>query len=298
MCGVVFTPTSTPAAPSQRAPARGRAATTPTPKPAPHLSPKSGAVPELHPPGLAARALDAALGLGVGVLSPELGLAAYRFMREWREERVAERQRENILAATLIAAAERGPRPPRPSQPQQAFTPAAEPDLGRWECPRCHRPLEVETISELHLHSCRLCGGLAIEATSLRGLFEPARQATLQTHATALAQGREREVDINTVRYLDCPRCSGPTLRRNFERVSGVMVDVCLQHAVWFDRDELPRAIGFLAGGGEARRDQVEAQEAERQAAERQRIARIEARTPVQQRDGLPDDLDLFLPDG
>lgn len=227
--------------------------------------------------GVAPRLLDAAVGLAVGVLSPELGLATFSWLGEHREEKTAEQQRERFFAATMMASAGR----PKPSPPAPtAFAPPPEADPSRWECPRCRTALEVATIAGLHLHACESCGGVAVEASSLPGLADPARQVSLQSYAEALALGRKVEIDPQVVRYLDCPRCSGPTLRRNFERVSGVIVDVCLQHSVWFDREELPRALRFLASGGAQLRAKAEAEEAERQAEERRRMKRMEARTP------------------
>ncbi|MBK6687773.1 MAG: zf-TFIIB domain-containing protein [Deltaproteobacteria bacterium] len=238
--------------------------------------------------GVGPRIVDAAVGLAVGVLSPELGLATFQWLGENREEKDSERQRERFFAATMIASAGR----PKPTTPGPTpFTPVPEPDLARWECPRCRRGLEVATIAGLHLHPCEGCGGLAIEASSLAGLSDPVRQVTLQSYAEGLAQGRTVEIDPLVVRYLDCPRCSGPTLRRNFERVSGVIVDVCLQHSVWFDREELPRALRFLANGGTQLRAKAEAEEAQRQDEERRRIKRMEARTPQPRRSRL--DLDF-----
>jgi Zn-finger nucleic acid-binding protein len=38
--------------------------------------------------------------------------------------------------------------------------------------------------------------------------------------------------------------------RVNFGKRSGVIVEVCKPHGVWFDRGELTRAIEFVADGG------------------------------------------------
>ena len=38
--------------------------------------------------------------------------------------------------------------------------------------------------------------------------------------------------------------------RSNFARASGVIVDVCKAHGLWFDADELPSIIEFVQKGG------------------------------------------------
>ena len=38
--------------------------------------------------------------------------------------------------------------------------------------------------------------------------------------------------------------------RVNYARVSGVLVDICKAHGVWFDRDELRKVAEFIQSGG------------------------------------------------
>ena len=62
-------------------------------------------------------------------------------------------------------------------------------------------------------------------------------------------------------------------LRLNYGRRSGVIVDRCKKHGVWFDADELRRVADFVARGGldETRRRELE--EADRQLAQRRAAA-------------------------
>ena len=50
--------------------------------------------------------------------------------------------------------------------------------------------------------------------------------------------------------YVPCPDCKQLMNRSNFARSSGVIIDLCKQHGVWFDADELPRIIEFIDKGG------------------------------------------------
>jgi len=38
--------------------------------------------------------------------------------------------------------------------------------------------------------------------------------------------------------------------RSNFAHSSGVIIDVCKHHGVWFDSEELPKIIDFIRRGG------------------------------------------------
>jgi Zn-finger nucleic acid-binding protein len=52
------------------------------------------------------------------------------------------------------------------------------------------------------------------------------------------------------VNYIPCPDCAQLMNRINFARCSGVIVDLCKKHGIWFDRDELTRIVEFIRSGG------------------------------------------------
>jgi Zn-finger nucleic acid-binding protein len=49
--------------------------------------------------------------------------------------------------------------------------------------------------------------------------------------------------------------------RQAFGRISGVVVDVCREHGVWFDPGELGEVLAFVERGGLTRAREREAQE-------------------------------------
>jgi Zn-finger nucleic acid-binding protein len=59
--------------------------------------------------------------------------------------------------------------------------------------------------------------------------------------------------------FRKCPQCAGLMIRRNLGRgASGIIVDVCGEHGLWFDDDELARVIAWMRTGGlEAAREDV-----------------------------------------
>ena len=53
-----------------------------------------------------------------------------------------------------------------------------------------------------------------------------------------------------SIRYRQCADCGNIMNRVNFARVSGVVLDSCKLHGIWFDADELRQVIEFIAAGG------------------------------------------------
>ena len=63
------------------------------------------------------------------------------------------------------------------------------------------------------------------------------------------------------VRYVRCPVCRQLMNRTNFARMSGVIVDTCRFHGIWFDADELGKVMDFIARGGLQKARTVELEE-------------------------------------
>jgi Zn-finger nucleic acid-binding protein len=124
--------------------------------------------------------------------------------------------------------------------------PVAEP--GTLDCATCGKPhtLAVVRSGSSALHDCGTCGGQFVEHAMLRELLESREPMGALTLGAA---PRTAPADLH-VRYFPCPTCGALMARKNFGGKSGVIVDVCRRHGVWFDAGELPRALAFVRAGG------------------------------------------------
>jgi len=52
------------------------------------------------------------------------------------------------------------------------------------------------------------------------------------------------------IQYVRCPVCLKMMNRTNFARISGVIIDSCRDHGIWFDPGEVERIMDFIAKGG------------------------------------------------
>lgn len=149
--------------------------------------------------------------------------------------------------------------------------PLGEPDVLR--CPDCKLPFQLFAGGPGKLHDCGACGGQLVDHALLKDLLE---QRELYGKTAPRRPPRHNPMEL-PVRYVPCPGCGQMMTRRNFGGSSGVIVDVCQEHGVWFDRGELPRVLAFVEAGGLelARRRQ---EDAARAAARSQRVADIEKR--------------------
>lgn len=145
-------------------------------------------------------------------------------------------------------------------------------------CPRCAGELAPTTMGAATVDRCGSCGGTWFDGDEL----EHAADLTTRGVSAADAAASRRSIPPSRiplereVRYLACVRCGERMARRQVARGAGVVVDLCRDHGLWFDRDELEAFVAFVRAGGleVLRHDGVAAMEARRKAAQaRDRVA-------------------------
>jgi Zn-finger nucleic acid-binding protein len=115
-------------------------------------------------------------------------------------------------------------------------------------CPDCRTPLASSTVGGLALDQCGGCGGLWIDQKTFEGIAA-AREARGEVLG-ALPAHEHGVVRLAEVHYRPCPCCGKLMNRYNYARISGVVLDVCKDHGLWFDQDELRQVLTFIEGGG------------------------------------------------
>jgi Zn-finger nucleic acid-binding protein len=116
----------------------------------------------------------------------------------------------------------------------------------RLACPRCSHALSTRNYADLVVEECDQCGGVFLTP----GMLDRLVQARERCTGLRLALPKRSAVAEQTVTYVRCPSCCGLMNRQAFGRISGVVVDVCRSHGVWFDPGELTQVIRFIETGG------------------------------------------------
>jgi Zn-finger nucleic acid-binding protein len=140
-------------------------------------------------------------------------------------------------------------------------------------CPRCHSNLTVADVGNQKVLECDRCGGLWLDTQSFERIC-----ANTENQSAVLGSAHVKAIDSETlaakISYVPCPDCSQLMNRINFAHCSGVIIDVCKKHGVWFDRDELSRIVEFIHSGGLelSRNKEKTALEEERRRLQQERI--------------------------
>ena len=127
-------------------------------------------------------------------------------------------------------------------------------------CPACTKPLATAKLGDLEVRDCRACGGLWLDRTVFEQLGA-SREHQGAVLGALPSPAAPPQVPLTAIQYRPCPICRQRMNRVNYARRSGVVLDVCKEHGLWFDRDELRRVLAFIAEGGLDRARELEIEE-------------------------------------
>jgi len=102
---------------------------------------------------------------------------------------------------------------------------------------------------------CGVCAGLWLGADVFRTLEDRARKIAPENPdpiaLRAEVTSRAKTPQGPGPAYRPCPACRKRMNRINFERVSGILLDRCRDHGIWFDAAELDAVMRWIKLGGE-----------------------------------------------
>ena len=116
-------------------------------------------------------------------------------------------------------------------------------------CPACGTGLFHASVGEAQLDQCHACGGAWVPRPEFEKLAGD-REERGGVLGALPGAGPRATVALEEVRYRPCPSCRKLMNRSNYAHTSGVVLDVCKEHGLWFDRDELRQVLVFIEGGG------------------------------------------------
>lgn len=137
-------------------------------------------------------------------------------------------------------------------------------------CPRCRGTLRVRELAQSSAIECASCAGLWITPEVFEALCERAEKEDLAACALSGTVGAQPVGAARREGYIPCVTCGEPMLRKNFGSSSGVLIDACKKHGVWFDHRELERVLAFVRSGGLLRAREREIARLEHEAARAQ----------------------------
>ncbi|HZZ72458.1 MAG TPA: zinc-ribbon domain-containing protein [Pirellulales bacterium] len=120
-------------------------------------------------------------------------------------------------------------------------------------CPACaagHK-LTSRRLDEFNMLECGHCAGMWL-STEVFNLLT--RKAECGEGLVKLLPALQTEIALAAPLpagslYRKCPICQGLMVRKNFGKKSGVIIDWCGDHGIWFDNEELSQLLEWIHSG-------------------------------------------------
>jgi len=113
-------------------------------------------------------------------------------------------------------------------------------------CPVCECRLQKHVYRSETVCICGKCKGLWLSNDDLEILTSERSAFSDDSLPRKYVRGPLEKREC----YVKCPVCRKPMVRKNFGRISGIIIDICGDHGAWFDAGELEKVRTFVAGGG------------------------------------------------
>ncbi len=146
------------------------------------------------------------------------------------------------------------------------------------DCPRCKIKLNLLQIQDIALLECQKCGGFWSDAETFENICA---EKESQANVLGFIGNKTSSQQTIAINYVPCPDCKQLMNRSNFARSSGVIIDICKQHGIWFDAEELPKIIEFIRKGGldhARQKEKLQLLEQKRELVDQQRRIALENR--------------------
>ena len=118
-------------------------------------------------------------------------------------------------------------------------------------CPRCGQDLAPETMNRVTVERCTACKGLWFDGDEIEHAIDvTTRGRSLEEAAATRKMLPAWTKPVEGVHYLHCARCGEVMARRQVAPRTGVIIDICRPHGVWFDAGEFEHFQAFAAAGG------------------------------------------------
>lgn len=118
-------------------------------------------------------------------------------------------------------------------------------------CPCCELLLKPADIGGTRISECDICGGIWLDTASFQKICESREQQERVMIYNPSTDSAKPQTEIRAGKfYIPCPECGELMNQKNFAGCSGVVIDVCKAHGIWFERQELQRIVNFIQDGG------------------------------------------------
>ncbi|HNX69161.1 MAG TPA: zf-TFIIB domain-containing protein [Candidatus Omnitrophota bacterium] len=118
------------------------------------------------------------------------------------------------------------------------------------DCPKCRKKLMTAVNDGNEVDFCPGCKGVWIDHFEEKRVLEIKPDVFSMDELRRLRKYYVLLGKVEPVRYVPCPVCQNLMNRKIWGSYSGVVVDTCSDHGVWYDEGELQKVKEYIQLGG------------------------------------------------
>jgi len=125
-------------------------------------------------------------------------------------------------------------------------------------CPRCQVPLFHDSCAGEPVEACAECLGMWVTHQVVQGMAAGTTRHIARVSPSAASSGAAAAPQPavgpapGAAAYIPCPSCGQIMNPKNYGGQTGIMIDFCALHGVWFDANELNHMLEAVAREGGA----------------------------------------------
>ena len=117
-------------------------------------------------------------------------------------------------------------------------------------CPTCKLPTSILNLAGVELDFCHECTGIWFDRKEmkqfLKVIAEEKSAGKIYRLLNEMAFGDDRRKRGS---YIQCPICKDLMIQRNYLEISGILLDQCLDHGTWADKQDLISILDLISTG-------------------------------------------------
>jgi Zn-finger nucleic acid-binding protein len=134
-------------------------------------------------------------------------------------------------------------------------------------CPVCGHEVHLASRSlgqeKVNVLECPLCAGLWLGHGAFDQLRDRVKTQGVQPGEATVPQSKPQPArEQKGPRYRACVHCGKLMQRRAYGQGSGVIIDTCRHHGIWFDAEELQHILAWILKGGKEKKSLARPEEA------------------------------------
>ena len=118
------------------------------------------------------------------------------------------------------------------------------------KCPICHVPTSIITLANIDLDFCFECSGIWFDKREMKQFQKNIAQENISDNiSSVLNEIVSEKAKHQRGIYINCPICNELMIHKNYHELSGIILDQCLDHGTWAEKQDLVKIFDLISTG-------------------------------------------------